>query len=139
MTERDKILESAALAIEEPSLIDLCGILSRTKKGQREYELRRAAIMDTRRRCAEIIRAMKSGRGLDPITQLRRIAELPANSRHHELYMVEAWPLAWKGWLTIECTIVCNSNSVPPETSYRIMLTDAGHRVLADDEKFNVT
>lgn len=138
MTERDQILEAAALAIEEPSLSDLAGMLSRTKKGQREYEIRRAAIVESRRRCAEIIRAMKSGRGLDPLEQLRRLATLPADGPHHDLYLVDAWPLAWKGWLTIECTIVCNSNSCPPETRYRIALTDAGRAMIADGENVPV-
>lgn len=135
MTYRDEVLESAALAIEEPGLADLIGVLARTKKGQREYELRSAAIVDCRRRCAEIIRAMKSGCGLDPLTHLRRIAELPAGSRQHDLHLIEAWPLAWKGWVTIECTIVCNSNSIPPETRYQITLTDAGRAAIRDGEE----
>lgn len=128
--ERDEILEAAALSIEEPSLVDLYGALSSTKKGQREYEIRRAAIEDSRRRFAGTIRAMKSGQGLDPITQLRRIAEFPPDSRRHELHLVEAWPLAWKGWLDIQCTIRCNCNTVPPETRYRIELTDEGRAAL---------
>lgn len=130
MTMRDEILESAALAIEEPSLTDLVGALSRTKKGQREYEFRREVIVACRKRSAEIIRAMKSGRGLDPLTQLRKIAE--ADARQHDLYLNDAWPLAWKGWLTIECVMVCNGNSVPPETNFRITLTDAGRVALTD-------
>lgn len=131
--DRDEILEAAALAIEEPGLSDLCGILSTTKKGQREYAIRSVAVNDTRRRCGEIIRAMKSGRGLDPLTQLQRIAE--AECGRHDLYLIEAWPLAWKGWVTIKCTIVCNSNSVPPETAYTIELTDAGHAALSSHER----
>jgi len=132
MNERDELLEAAALAVEEPEFGDLRGALTPTKKGQREYELRSTAIADTRRRCAETIRAMKTGRGLDPLTQLRRIAE--AKAVQHDLHLIEAWPLAWKGWLTIKCSIVCNSNSVPPETKYTIELTDAGRAALKTAE-----
>ena len=131
MSDRDEILEAAALEIEAPSLLDIVGILSRTKKGQREYELRHKAILDTRRRCAEIIRAMKSGRGLDPMTQLRRIAELEPGSRNHDLHLVDAGPLAWKGLVNIECRLRCNGNSVPPETHYEITLTEDGKAALA--------
>ena len=46
--------------------------------------------------------------------------------------LVDAWPLAWKGWLDITATIKCNSNWVPPETVYRIELTDKGRQVLVE-------
>ena len=134
MTERDEILEAAALEIEEPEFMDLRGALSPTKKGQREYEIRSAAIDETRKSCARVIRAMKSGNGLDPMEQLRRIAAISPDSRQHELYLKSAWPLAFKGWLNIECRIRCNSNSVPPETEYRIELTDKGRAALSSTD-----
>lgn len=131
MKDHDDILETAARLIEEPCLLDMAGILTRTKKGQREFEIREKATMSERSRCAELIRAMMSGKGLDPITTLRQIADLPADSLKHNLYLVSAWPLAWKGWLNIECTVICNSNSSPPETKYTIKLTDEGRSILA--------
>ena len=127
---RDEILEAAAAEIESPQLTDLAGALAKTKRGREHYELRTKAISETRKRCAEIIRAMKSGRGLDPVEQLRRISEI-SNPRQYDLYLIEAWPLAWRGWLNIFCTIKCNSNSVPPETEYRMELTSAGQAILA--------
>ena len=130
----DEILETAAREIEEPSLMDRAGMLSRTKRGRREYELRNSAALKERERCAGIVRAMMSGRGLDPITTLRRIAELPADSRQHDLYLVQAWPLAWKGWLNIECRICCNSNGIPPRASYIITLTDEGRAAMERSE-----
>jgi hypothetical protein len=132
---KDDILESAARLIEEPSLTDLMGALAKTKKAKIQYDMRMEATLKERERCAGVVRAMMDGKGLDPITQLRRIAEIPPDSPRHELHLVEAWPLAWKGWLTIECRINCGSNHVPPETAYLITLTDEGKAALAAAEK----
>jgi len=131
MSERDEILEAAAIEIEAPSLLDLAGALTKTKKGQREYELRSEATMKERKRCAGLIRAMKSGCGLDPIERLRRISELVPGSRQHELYLRDAWPLVSKGWVDIECRLLCSSNCSPPESHYEITLTEDGRVALA--------
>lgn len=132
MNNRDEILEAAALEIEGSSLLDMSGAWSKTKKGQREYEARMKAVYGERKRCADIIRAMKSGSGLDPIERLRQIAELPQDHRQ-DLYLTDAWPMAWKGWLDIECRIKLNSNSAPPQSEYRITLTDEGRAILAGE------
>ena len=129
MSNRDDILEAAAMAIEKEHFSDLSGVLSRTKKGQREYEIRSEAIKRTRKSCAEIIRAMKSGSGLDPVEQLRRIAA--ATGRQQELYLTEAWPLAWKGWLDIDCVLACNSNGMRDRVTYIIRLTDEVRKMLS--------
>jgi len=49
-------------------------------------------------------------------------------------YLRDAWPLAWKKLLKIECIVDCTSNSIPPGIEYRITITDAGRRALEAQE-----
>jgi hypothetical protein len=72
---------------------------------------------------------MKARRDLDAVAVLRHLAELSLDHRH-DGSLIDAWPLAWKGWVDIDCTIRCNSNWLPPQTTYRITLTDKGRAVL---------
>ncbi|WP_211662716.1 hypothetical protein, partial [Klebsiella pneumoniae] len=67
---------------------------------------------------------------LDAVAVLRNLAGLPTDG-DHVADLTRAWPLAWKGWLTIECILTCSSNSIPPRTAYRIRITSKGRAVLA--------
>lgn len=126
MSERDKALEDAAQAIEHPDFAEWRGVLAKTKKGQRDYEIRVEAIRDTKRRMADYIRSMKSGRGNDLRTSLARIAE-----RTEPVYDVhEAWQMADLGWVKIFFTIEATSNSIPASAEHRLELTQRGQKVL---------
>lgn len=128
--DADAVLEYAAQLVEKGSFADLAGVFSKRKRDREDAELRRKTKLETRKECAEFIRAFKSRRDLDPVSVLRSLAEL--GEYDHCIHVVEAWPLAWKGWLNITCATLCNSNSVPPKTTYRIELTDKGRKILAD-------
>lgn len=127
--ERDDALEEAAQAIEHPDFAELCGVLSRTKKGQREYEIRRKTIADTKRRMADYIRSLKSGQGNDIRTALVRMANRGDNPIYDTRDM---WQMADLGWLHIFVTVKATDNSIPPRAEYRIELTNRGKRVLAE-------
>lgn len=127
----DETLEYAARLIEEASFADLCGIAAKKKRDREDAALRFKTTHETRKRCADLIRAFKHRPDLHPLTILRQIASLSEADRH-DAYLTDAWPLAWKGWLNIECTTVCNSNCLPQESHYRIVLTEEGHKQLAD-------
>lgn len=126
----DATLEYAARLIEESSLLDMRGCLAENRAGQLEFAIQLEAREETRKDCAEHIRAMKARPELDARAVLARIASEIEGSRPHDMLLVDAWPLAWKGWLTIEARIKCNSNSVPPVAVYRIELTDKGRQIL---------
>jgi hypothetical protein len=129
--DADSVLEYAAQVVERDSFADLAGIAARRKRDREDAALRRQTREETREECAESIRACKSRRDRDAVAVLRDLAELPRDRCQHGIRLLDAWPLAWKGWLNINCTIQCNSNSVPPETDYWIEITDAGRAVLA--------
>ena len=128
-TNADDVLEYAARLIEDASLLDLRGIMAKRKRDREDADLRFRTIQETRAEMARHIRAMKSRPDLDARSVLARLAALPASGRH-DMELRDAWPLAWKGWLNIKCIVICNSNSVPPETEYRIELTDLGRGIL---------
>jgi hypothetical protein len=128
----DETLEFAAKLIEDASFIDLRGIAASRKREREDAELRFKAIQETRQECAKLIRAFKNRPELSPLSVLRDLAELSPD-HDHASHLRDAWPLAWKGWVNIECTVICNSNWVPPESRYRIVLTDMGRKKLAED------
>lgn len=131
--DTDAVLEYAAQLVEEGSFTDLAGIWSKRKRDREDAELRRKTKEETRVECARFIRAFKSRRDLDAVNVLREFAENDGQEDRH-FGLIEAWPLAWKGWLDIEAIVKCNSNCHPPETRYRITVTDAGRKALADGE-----
>lgn len=130
-TPDDETLEYAARLIEETDFSDLRGCMADTKAGQLEFELRYEAREETRRSAARLIRAMQSRADLDARAILKRIVDDIAESKPPQaMYLIDAWPLAWNGWLNIECHLKCNSNSVPPSPDFTISLTDKGRAVL---------
>jgi hypothetical protein len=64
------------------------------------------------------------------VNVLQRLADLPSDTTH-DMYLRDAWPLAWKGWLNIDCTVRCTDNILPPRVEFRITLTEKGRAVLA--------
>jgi len=129
----DEILEYAAKLIEDTDLSDMAGVWAKKKRDREDAALRLKAAEDVRKRCAAHVRAMKKRPELSPIETLREMADLPSDTYPgHVMHLRDAWPLAWKGWLDIQCIIKTNSNGVPPETEYRIVLTDKGRDVLRD-------
>ena len=129
--DRDAVLEYAAQLIEELSFVDLAGTMAKRKRTREDAELRVRTIGETRKECARHIRAFKSRSDLDATAVLRRIANLKPNQRH-DIELVDAWPLAWKGWLRIDVTICATTNQIPPPTEYKITLTDKGRAALAE-------
>ena len=134
----DETLEYAARLIEEPNISELFGHFgqswpkgTRRKRKTADQDLALRVAERVRRNAAEFIRAMKSRPDLDARQALRDIADDLSHGLRHEGHLVDAWPLAWKGWLDIKCIIRCNSNSIPPETEYRIELTDTGREIIA--------
>jgi hypothetical protein len=128
----DEILEYAAKLIEDTDLSDLAGVWAKKKRNREDAELRLRTAEDVRKRCASHIRAMKKRPELGPVGTLRELAGLSNDSyMGHVMHLRDAWPLAWKGWVNIECILKTNSNGVPPETEYRIVLTDKGRDILA--------
>lgn len=127
----DETLEYAARLIEEISFMDLCGIFAKRKRAREDAALRLKTIKETRKECAAHIRAFKKRPELSPVSVLRDLAELSDDGSYAN-YLSDAWPLAWKGWVNIECTIIANSNCMPPETRYRIVLTDEGKKILEE-------
>lgn len=128
--DMDEVLEYAARLIEEQSFQDLAGILARRKRDREDAELRRKATAETRRACARHIRSFKNRPELDAKSVLRDLSELGPDDPH-SMHLLDAWPLVWKGWLNINCTIRCNS-IIPSMTEYRIEITERGRAVLAE-------
>lgn len=127
MSERDDALEDAAQAIEHPDFAEFRGVLSKTKKGQREYEIRIEAIRETKQRMARYIRSLKTENGND----IRRSLERAADFGDNEIYDYrDAWKMADLGWIDIFVTIEATSKSIPARAHHAIKLTPRGHRVL---------
>ncbi len=122
-------MEYAARLIEEVGLGDLRGVFAKKKRVREDAELRWQARAELRAEMARLLRAMTNRDDLSAVATLQHIAGL--DERSHTLHLRDAWPLTWKGWLKIEALLVCNSNHIPPECSYRIRLTDQGQAVLA--------
>jgi hypothetical protein len=116
--------------VGEAFVFDLVGVATKKKRDREDANLRFKTIQENRADCARHIRAFKSRPDLDPVNVLRELSELTDSHCGHALKLRDAWPLAWKGWVDIECTIKCNSNSIPPETNYRITLTEYGRGIL---------
>lgn len=126
----DATLEYAAQMIEESSLLDLIGIGARRKRQREDAALRMETREELRRDMARHLRAMKGRRDRDAIAVLEHLATLDGGD--HVSYLSDAWPLAWKRWVKIEAIINCADNCVPPETHYRITVTDRGRQALAE-------
>jgi hypothetical protein len=142
--ERDETLEWAARRIEEPGFLSDQVALPVRLKGERRTSRRMqraredAALIEeitrqVRARCAADLRAFLARPELSALAVLETIAGL-GEDRRHDVYLRDAWPLAWsgKGWVHIDCIIRCDSNVIPPETEYRIRLTDRGRQALED-------
>lgn len=126
---RDEILEEVALHIEELSFLDFRGVAAKRKRDREDAALRVKTIGETRKHLAAEIRGLKGNNRGDAVEVLKTLSEL--GDDWHEPYLRDAWPLAWKGWVDIHASVKLNSNSIPPETEYRITLTDKGKAVLA--------
>jgi hypothetical protein len=122
----DETLEYAAQLVETPHFLELRGVMAKRKRAREDAELRRKTWEEFRTETASYLRAMKTRPELSAASALARIAEHGCHG-----HLVDAWPLAWKGWLNIYAVVRCNSNGVPPETEYRVELTDKGRVVLA--------
>lgn len=128
---RDAVLEWVARSLEEGSFRDLAGVWAKRKRDREDAALRCAARAEMRREFASHLRAMIGRDELSSIAVLRRMAALPA-AGNHVMELRHAWPLAWKGWLDIECIISTSDNCIPPQTRYRIALTERGRAALED-------
>jgi hypothetical protein len=126
---RDAVLEWVARFLEEGDFRDLAGVWAKRKRCREDAALRGAARAEMRREFAAHLWAMIGRDDLSSIAVLRRMAALPA-AGNHVTELCHAWPLAWKGWLDIECIISTADNCVPPQTRYRIVLTDSGRAAL---------
>jgi hypothetical protein len=127
---RDIVLEWVARLVEAGSITDWSGLGARRKRDREAAEKRRQISQEVRAQCADQIRAFigRSELGIDAI--LAEVAALSPDTNHARM-LVDAWPLAWKGLVEIECSIKCNSNQLPPATRYRITLTDKGRAMIA--------
>lgn len=128
---RDVVLEWAARKIEGGSLGDLRGIAAKRKR-DRDAALKRIEIAkEVRAEAASLLRAFIGRDDLSIRSILAEISGLDSDKKHDRL-LTDAWPLAWKGLVDIECRIQCNSNQTPNPTSYRITLTEKGRAMIAD-------
>lgn len=139
---RDELLEWAAARIEELSILDWPSLPQRNKgerrnskrlrRAEEDAELTKKVIAVTRAKCAAELRRLLNRPDLAALAVLDRLERLP-DDRRHDVELRDAWPLSFlgKGWLTIACTIRCDGDSIPPETRYRIELTDKGREILA--------
>jgi hypothetical protein len=125
---RDAAMLEAAKWAEEGSLLDLCGIASKRKRD-------RKTAIETRTRLAELIRARVANRFDRPDEMLRDIAN---GSYGHRLglstvELADAFLLAQRGLVVIsaEVTLAGSWNSSPPETVWRVRLSDQGKAELA--------
>lgn len=137
----DETLEYAARLIEEPDISELFGHFGRSwpkgtrrKRKTEDQELALRVAERVRRSAAAFVRAMKNRPDLSARQTLRDIAGDLSRDFRHEVHLADAWPLAWRGWLDIKCIIRCNSNVIPPETEYRIEITDEGRKVITEEE-----
>lgn len=71
---------------------------------------------------------------MDAIEILRRVVSDAARAGPAGVWLRDAWPLAWKGWIDIYAVVRCNSNSLPPETRYTVSLTERGREILTATE-----
>jgi len=127
----DATLEYAARQIEETNLSDLRGVGAKRKRDREDANLRFQVRKELRAELAAHLRAMMNRPELSAISTLSWLATLkPEDKYGHIHYLKDAWPLAWKGWLNVIAELCCNSNSIPPEISYRIELTEKGRKVL---------
>ena len=126
----DETLEFAAQIVEQDSLLDIQGIMARRKRQREDAALRADVRRQQRAEIAAHIRALMGRPELSANAVLARLATLP-DDHLHDMYLMDAWPLAWRGWLKIVATISCTSNCVPPEIEYRIRLTERGREALA--------
>src|SRR5688572_2102791 len=101
----DEVLEYAAQLIEDTDITDWRGIWAKRKRAREDAELRFKTAEEVRQRCAQHIRAMKKRPDLSPIDILRELASLEPGHPGHVLRLRDAWPLSFKGWVDVECTI----------------------------------
>lgn len=130
----EEALEFAAQLVEQMSIREIAGMWSKRKRDREDAALRGKTIRETKAEMAQLIRAFKDRPDLSPITKLREMANLDgAGDFDHALHLRDAWPLAAKGWVRVLVTVDCVGNSIPPQTRYRIEITDKGRNVLAAD------
>jgi hypothetical protein len=134
----DETLEYAAQVAERDSLLDVSGIMARRKRQREDASLRMRVRREQRAEIATNIRALMNRPELSAISVLAQLAALPED-RGHDDRLMDAWPLAWRGWVKIVATISCTSNWVPPEIHYRILITERGREALAARECVTVS
>lgn len=130
---RDEIIEWCAQQIERDRITDIRGIGARRRRDREDAELRAQTIQETRAELAAHLRAFKSRPDLDPLATLRQVAGLLPDDLEHTALVRNAWPLAWNGLVDIDVIARLNSNSIPPESQYRITITDKGRRMLESE------
>ena len=124
-------LEWALELIEKPSPLDFIGTGSRRKRDREDAALRMRVREEQRGEIAARIRRVAASGAFDPADLLLRIARQIERGESGAVLLPRAWPLAWRGWLTITAQIHCASNSLPPLAEYRVEITDRGREVLA--------
>jgi hypothetical protein len=136
LNTRDDILEYVAQLIEESyGFVRQEDENAKRKRNREDAKLVNKTNRQARTDLADLVRRTKGERHFDAIEILKHIAEAIQHDRHphygDDSNLIRAWPLAWRGWLTISCVTKCNSNSVPPEAKYLIEITDKGRSALA--------
>lgn len=126
----DDLIERIANGVEEPSFLDLHGIMAKRKKDRERAEFRMQIRQEQRAEIAGYIRSFKEGHGNDPLAVLQEIATHENDEGLYFLRLTDAWPLCWRGLCDIHAVIKCNSNSLPPEMTYRVRLTEKGRKLL---------
>lgn len=126
---RDAVLEWVARELEEGDFRDIMGVMARRKRDREDAQLRSRARVEMRQEFADYLRAMVGRDDLSAVSVLRNIAELDPTA-DHVVELRHAWPLAWKGWLNIECILTTNCNQIPPAARYLITLTERGRAML---------
>lgn len=122
----DRVLEAVAVELEGLNLLDIMGVAAKKKRAREDAAVRMKAREEQRQELIRHLRAMKNRPDLGVDSILKEIHERKTPPGGDVLLLRDAWPLAWKGLVDIECYITCTGGFIPPETRYRVTLTNKG-------------
>ncbi len=126
--EHNALVEIIAKGVEEGSILDLRGILSKRKRDREDADLRMKVREEQRQELGRFIRAFKRGEGRDPISELGKIAAA-GGSRKYERF-IDIDTLLAPGWITIDIVTRVSDNSIPARSEFIATLTKRGRAVL---------
>lgn len=127
MNDADTIIEQIACELDEPSFLDLRGIIAKRKRDREDADLRMRTRQEQRRELASWVRSFKSDKGNSPLRFLESVRDGKADQYSWGPEVVAA---ILGQLVTVTLEMEMSSHLPNCERRYRFSITDKGMGML---------